>query len=212
MVFLFEQTRKYRSKINSFCFAFAFCKLLSITVSKTCQFLVLRFRLFNGVEEKSWRFAFKMKLTNSAPEKERERESVKPTKFGTKTIYLPFHTWNVCQNLFASIFGVVVYTVRFEKMWFYSMFSMLHCNVVLLQFPTISVFCLFLCYLFKTNIPLQRSKPLFFHSEFVQHHERDQNVCLYILALYFGHAIPYFILPQQREIGHFFLGQQFIFL
>lgn len=83
--------------------------------------------------------------------------------YGTETIYLPFHTWNVSMCIFLLDLGPVLFCLmRFEKLWFGQCFYSCCCccciaMLMLLQFPAIQ-FLSFVVLLYSKRIPCHTFK------------------------------------------------------
>lgn len=150
----------------------------------------------------------------------KKKPNSKPPKYGNKTIYLPFHTWNVCTLSFCMIFGFVLFfgPVRFEKLWFWSIwlfcFCLFHCFCkAILCFHNFQQFrsrCFFLSFVvlliqneFHSSVPLETT--VCFSSSFFSSNSGiacDLN-CVYTCPI-FSLAISFFILFFLLHVYFFF--------
>lgn len=80
-----------------------------------------------------------------------KNKMAKPTKYGTKTIFLPFRTWNAFQYLFAWSSTLLFSSCDFRNCGFS---IRLQCNAFTIR-PAIR-FMFLLCYLFKTEQSILR--------------------------------------------------------
>lgn len=88
--------------------------------------------------------------------KKKQTTNTKPTKYGSKSIYLPFHTWNLCVCIFLlDLVRVLFCLMRFEKLWFGQCFYVAasQCYAFTISSNSVRFFCLVLCCatLFKMN-------------------------------------------------------------
>lgn len=135
-----------------------------------------------------------------------KNKMAKPTKYGTKTIFLPFRTWNAFQYLFARSSTLLFSSCDFRNCGFS---IRLQCNAILLLFGQQFGVCFCCATYSKPNNPFyvrnrcaQLTVFLFYiHLGF---QIRSEYSVVYKCVLYFSRAFSYSLPPFFLQIGQFF--------
>lgn len=130
----------------------------------------------------------------------------KPTKYGTKTIFLPFRTWNAFQYLFARSSTLLFSSCDFRNCGFS---IRLQCNAILLLFGQQFGLCFYCATYSKRNIPFyvrnRCAHSQCSYSIFILDSRSDLNIVLYInvsyISLEHSHTLCLLFFLQ---IGQFF--------